>query len=87
MKKLIQLKILKKTFKTHKYEIVLESVRGLGLFLEVEALHTSGRKVVLVKKQIWEFVEKLGIKTSKELGVGKAELALVAKNNHWRKRL
>ncbi|KKT29484.1 hypothetical protein A3G55_00775 [Candidatus Giovannonibacteria bacterium RIFCSPLOWO2_12_FULL_44_25] len=88
MKKLIALKMLKKTFKTQKYEIVLESVRSLGLFLEVEALRVkAGETVAAVKKRIWGFIESLDAKTSKELGVGKAELALMAKNHHWQKSL
>ena len=82
MKKLVDLRILKRTFKTREYEIVLESVRGLGLFLEVEALRIrKGETVKEVKNRIWQFIKNLQVKTSQELGIGKAELVLMKKKD------
>lgn len=77
MKKLVRLKLVKKTFRNKDYEIVLEQVSGLGSFLEVEALRIKrGESAPETKKRIWRFIKSLGIRTSEELGVGKAELAL-----------
>ncbi|HEY4497862.1 MAG TPA: class IV adenylate cyclase [Candidatus Paceibacterota bacterium] len=77
MKKLIALFILKRTYKSREYKIVLENVRGLGIFLEVEALRMRKSESVRdVKKRILQFIEGLDVHTSRELGIGKAELLL-----------
>ena len=75
MKQFVGLDIIKKTFKNRNYEIVLESVRGLGTFLEVEALPTDKKESVnAIRDHIWKFIKDLQIKTSKELNMGKSEL-------------
>lgn len=77
LKELIKIDNEKHTFVTDKYEIVLEDVRDLGLFLEIERLEVKDNEDVNeVKKEIQEFIYRLGIKVSKELNLGKPELML-----------
>lgn len=79
-KKLLKLKIHKETFLTENYEIDLEDVENLGLFLEVERLNLNDSDdVVKVKKEIPQFIDDMGIKVSKELNFGKPELMLKKK--------
>lgn len=76
-KELVHLHMVKKTFKTKQFEIVLENVKDLGLFLEVEALRVGKREhVSIIKEKIEKFIKGLDIKTSKESGVSKPELVL-----------
>lgn len=85
MKELIHLSILKHTYEASRYEIALERVKGLGLFLEVEALRVNNKeKIGTVKKAIWDFIKGLGVKTSKELMEGKMTLALKAHKHRRR---
>jgi len=77
MEILVEIENKKHTFLTDKYEIVLEEVKNLGLFLEVECLEINNDgKVVETKKEIWNFIQSLGIKTGEELNTGKPELML-----------
>ncbi len=76
-KTLVEIENLKHTFRYKNYEIVLEEVKNLGLFLEVEKVGVSDKeKIGLIKKEIWHFIKSLGIKTSVELNAGKPELIL-----------
>ncbi len=74
---LIKIENIKSTFITNKYEIVLEEVKNLGLFMEVER-HNVGTKedIVKVKMEIWNWIQKLGINVGLELTMGKPELML-----------
>lgn len=60
------------------YEIVLEEVKDLGLFLEVELMNLDKKEVDVEEERnkIRVFVDELGIKLSDELNVGKPELML-----------
>ncbi|MFA5652086.1 MAG: class IV adenylate cyclase [Candidatus Paceibacterota bacterium] len=82
-KELIKIENTKSTFITDEYEIVLEDVKNLGLFMEVER-HNVGPKenIVEVKKEIWNWIQKLGIKVGLELTMGKPELMLRKINNN-----
>jgi len=74
-KKLVRLQIVKKTFLTAKYEIVLEDAKGLGTFLEVEALQVPrGTNIEKLKDEMRTFAKNLGIEGEEELLRGKAEL-------------
>jgi adenylate cyclase, class 2 len=76
-KELIQIDNFKHTFLTKEYEIVLEEVKNLGLFLEVEKLKPAkDENVEKTKKEIMGFIKSLEIKTSEELNMGKPELML-----------
>lgn len=68
----------KHVFVSCHYEIVLENVKELGLFLEVELMNHEEREVDVKeeRKKIMAFVDELGIKLGKELNVGKPELML-----------
>lgn len=72
---LVTIKNKKTKFTTEKYEIVLEEVEDLGVFMEVEYLGKDN-DIKKIKKDIWEFISSLGIKTSEELNLGKPELML-----------
>jgi predicted adenylyl cyclase CyaB len=77
LKELVKIKNRKHTFETKDYEIVLEEVENLGLFLEVEKLNvTDDENVNKTKKEIQQFVDNLKIKTTGELNLGKPELML-----------
>jgi len=76
-KELIRIENIKSTFITSKYEIVLEDVKNLGLFMEVEKHNVSSKdNIVKVKKEIWNWMQKLGINLGLELAMGKPELML-----------
>jgi predicted adenylyl cyclase CyaB len=76
-KVLVNIKNKKHTFLTNKYEIVLEDVENLGLFLEVECLAVNNKENINeVKKEIRSFIKSLDIKLGEELNVGKPELML-----------
>lgn len=76
-KELIRIENIKSTFINKKYEVVLEDVKNLGLFMEVER-HNVGKKedIVKVKEEIWNWIQKLNIKVGLELTMGKPELML-----------
>jgi predicted adenylyl cyclase CyaB len=76
-KELIRIENIKSTFVTDKYEIVLEDVKNLGIFMEVER-HNVGPKenIIKVKKEIFGYIQKLGIKASLDLQMGKPERML-----------
>lgn len=64
------------------YEIILEEVEGLGLFLEVEKMAPENETNVLkIKQEIHEFIKNLGFKNTRELDYGKNQLMLREKLN------
>ncbi len=74
LEKFIVLDNQKEIYKTDKYEIALENVRDLGIFMEVEYCTNDNVDVNKIKGEIQEFIDKLGINVSKELNIGKPEL-------------
>ena len=77
LKPLVKVDNIKRTYLTKQYEIVLEEVRDLGLFLEVERLHVPARvPVKTIKQEIWQFIEQLDLKVGPEANAGKPELML-----------
>lgn len=74
-KELVKIENTKHIFLSDKYEIVLEDVKRLGLFLEVESISLSG-DVRKIKSDILKFIKSLGIRTGVELNSGKPELLL-----------
>lgn len=80
-KNLINIENEKYTFLSNRYEIVLEDVKDLGLFLEVECLSANNKESInKTKKDIRKFIKLLDIKIGKELNVGKPELMLKYNN-------
>ena len=67
----------KYTYLYQNYEIVLERVKDLGIFMEVEAsLETEDCDVLAEKEKIQDFIDGLGIAVSEELNMGKPEMML-----------
>lgn len=58
------------------YEITLEDVTNLGVFLEIEHVADQHDDIALVKAQIREDMKKLGFTTLEEVTTGKPELLL-----------
>jgi adenylate cyclase class 2 len=82
LKELIRIDNQKYTYKTEDYEIVLEDVEGLGLFMEVEKLvEVSDDEVVTTKQEIREFIRNLSIILGDEQNAGKPELMLRRKSS------
>jgi len=74
---LVEINNTKYTYYTEEYEIVLEEVKDLGLFLEVEKLKVGNEENVKdLKRDILDFIKSLGLKTGEELNAGKPELML-----------
>lgn len=76
LKKFIEIDNIKEIYKSKKYEIVIENVKNLGVFLEVEHCGDSEINVKIIKKEIQEFINSLNIKVSDELNMGKPEMYL-----------
>jgi len=79
-KELIKINNIKHTYESPDYEIVLEEVEDLGLFLEVEKLKVRGNAdISRIRKEIRDFIESLKIKVCPDLNLGKPELLLKKK--------
>lgn len=77
LKELVRIENIKSTFVNDKYEVVLEEVTGLGLFMEVERHDIEDNEdIVNIKKEIWDWIQGLGIKIGLEQTMGKPELML-----------
>ncbi len=72
--KFIEIDNSKETYTYNDYEIVIENVKDLGLFMEVEYCTDLDVDVKEIKKEIQQFIDSLGIKVSKELNMGKPEM-------------
>jgi adenylate cyclase class 2 len=67
----------KHVFMTPDYEIVLEEVKNLGLYIEVEKLsQVPDDKISETKEEIRSFLKSLNIKLGEEQNAGKPELML-----------
>jgi adenylate cyclase class 2 len=74
---LVEIDNIKHTYTTDRFEIVLEEVKNLGTFLEVERLQVDDTEdIETAKKEIREFVRTIGIQVGEELNIGKPELML-----------
>ncbi len=77
LKELVRIDNEKHTYMTDEYEIVLEDVKDLGLFMEIEKLkEVPDDKVSETKKEIREFIKSLSIDFGQEQNAGKPELML-----------
>lgn len=78
---LVTINNIKYTYETDKFEIVLEDVKELGYFLEVEYMSNEEiEDVKSIKNLILEFVKSLNIVIGNELNSGKPELLLLKQN-------
>lgn len=77
LKEFVRIDNEKHTFLTDEYEIVLEDVKGLGLFMEIEKLsEVTDDKVSETKEEIREFIKSLAINFGQEQNAGKPELMM-----------
>lgn len=74
LKKLLIIDNEKDTYKHGDYEIVVENVKDLGVFMEVEYCTDAEVDILEIKRQIQEFIDKLNINVSQELNIGKPEM-------------
>lgn len=69
----------KKVFNNKTYEVVIETVEGLGNFLEIELLdskHVNIESVGKIKNSMREYLNSLGIEVGEEMNAGKPELLI-----------
>lgn len=78
--KFIEINNQKETYIYNDYEIVVESVKNLGTFIEVEYCTNQDVDVKKVKKEIQQFIDGLGLNVSQELNMGKPEM-FIRKHN------
>ncbi len=78
--KFIEIDNEKETYIFEDYEIVVENVKDLGIFMEVEYCTNEDIDVKKVKDKIQKFIDNLNINTSEELNMGKPEMYM-KKNN------
>ncbi len=69
-------------YKNDEYEIEIEEVENLGMFLEVERIKPSDKDEILVKEEIRNFIRSLKLKNVKELNIGKNQYLLSQKMKH-----
>lgn len=70
----------KETYIFEDYEIVIENVKDLGLFMEVEYCTNEDVDVKEIKNKIQDFINSLGINVSEELNMGKPEMYMKKHN-------
>lgn len=80
--KFIEIDNKKETYIFRDYEIVIESVKDLGLFMEVEYCTDKDVDVKYIKQEIQEFINNLKLNVSEELNVGKPEMYMKKHNIH-----
>jgi predicted adenylyl cyclase CyaB len=79
---LIEIINTKTKFIIDNYEIVIEKVKDLGNFLEIEIIDSEGiENIEEAKEEIRTFLNALGIKVGDEMNAGKPELMLRKNNN------
>ena len=77
LKELVRIDNEKHTYMTDEYGIVLEDVKDLGLFMEIEKLkEVPDDKVSETKEQIRQFLKGLAIEFVQEQNAGKPELMM-----------
>ena len=72
--KFIEINNSKETYTYKDYEIVLEDVKDLGLFMEVEHCTNNDVDVKEIKRQIQSFINSLNLDVSEELNLCKQEM-------------
>ena len=72
--KFIEIDNEKETYTYENYEIIIENVKDLGIFMEVEYCTSDNIDIKTEKIKIQEFINSLGISVSEELNMGKPEM-------------
>ena len=70
----------RRVYRYNNFEIELEDVEGLGIFLEVERLSKDADETK-VKEEIRNFIRNLNLKNVRELNIGKNQYLLSQKMN------
>ncbi len=70
----------RRVYRYNNFEIELEDVEGLGIFLEVERLSKDADEMK-VKEEIRNFIRNLNLKNVRELNIGKNQYLLSQKMN------
>lgn len=78
--KFIEIDNKKETYVYENFEIVIENVKDLGVFMEVEYCTNENVDVKKIKKEIQDFINKLGLNVSEELNMGKPEMYMKKHN-------
>ena len=78
--KFIEINNLKETYKYNDYEIVIEDVKDLGLFMEVEYCTDDDVDIKKIKNEIQLFIDSLELNVSEELNIGKPEMYMKKHN-------
>ena len=78
--KFIEIDNEKETYTFEDYEIVIENVKDLGLFMEVEYCTNKDVDVQQIKDKIQAFIDNLEINVSEELNMGKPEMYMKKHN-------
>lgn len=78
--KFIEIDNKKETYAYENYEIVIENVKDLGIFMEVEYCTSENVNIKNEKNKIQEFINSLGINVSEELNMGKPEMYMKKHN-------
>jgi adenylate cyclase class 2 len=63
------------------FEICLEDVKNLGLFLEIEYVGKNSKNPTAIQKKIFDLIDATGINVSKEVNQGKAEMLYRKENS------
>ena len=77
LEELITVHNTRHVFETDLYEIVVENVRDLGTFLEVERKGLAVDDVPAAKVELMEFIQSLGLNIGAECNLGKPEMMLL----------
>lgn len=80
LKKFIEIDNQKETYTYGDYEIVIENVKDLGLFMEVEYCTDENINIKEVKRKIQDFINDLNLNISEELDMGKPEMYMKKHN-------
>lgn len=71
----------RRIYKYKDFEIELEEIKDLGLFIEVEKISNNIEDELTIKEEIRDFIRGLKLKNTKELNIGKNQYLLSQKLN------
>ena len=80
LKELIKVHNRRNIYKYKDFEIELEDIEGLGIFIEVEKMSTLDNEIE-IKEEIRDFIRGLKLKNVKELNIGKNQYLISKKLN------
>ena len=80
LKELIKVHDRRNIYKYKDFEIELEDIEGLGIFIEVEKMSTLDNEIE-IKEEIRDFIRGLKLKNVKELNIGKNQYLISKKLN------